>query len=363
MTEDEATVAALVRVLDHDAEALEPSDRLAELRARTHRDARRRPVLAAACAALVAGGTAVGVGLLGRDPGPTAPAVPTGVTSAATPNPSGSASGSTPSPTTSQHLVTFVLPVYYLGQDGERLALYREFHRLQLADRGYVWRDGAWQNNAIYDLVGPLQLAVGEATKPTAVLDPDLASPWQLGSRAAVVVDQTDRVVTIDLPAHEGEAHGRTAEQARLAVQQLVWTVTAVQQDADLGVRLLVDGRPGRLFGSVPVGDVVHRASPSYDVLGSLWVEAPDEGQQVSGPVTLRGSACTFEANVGWQLLRDGQVVDSGSTTASSGCPSRGSWSVALGRLEPGGYTFRAFESPASGQGPDREDTRSFVVR
>ncbi len=58
-----------------------------------------------------------------------------------------------------------------------------------------------------------------------------------------------------------------------------------------------------------------------------------------------------------------GTTVSTGHTTASSGCPQRGSWQVDLGALPSGTYTFRAYEAPASGSGPDREDTRTFVVR
>jgi hypothetical protein len=146
-------------------------------------------------------------------------------------------------------------------------------------------------------------------------------------------------------------------------VQQLVWTASAVEQNAGLGVRVLIDGKPGQLFGSYPVGGVVHRTSPGYEVLGSVWVEAPSEGQAVGSSVTVRGTACTFEAGLAWQLLQDGQVVRSGHTTTSSGCPVRGSWTVALDQLPAGSYTFRAFEPPASGTGPERDDTRAFRVR
>ncbi|WP_426567088.1 Gmad2 immunoglobulin-like domain-containing protein [Angustibacter sp. McL0619] len=123
------------------------------------------------------------------------------------------------------------------------------------------------------------------------------------------------------------------------------------------------DGRPGKLFDQLPVGSVLHRTDPAYEVLGSIWVQTPGEGQVVGSPVTVQGSACTFEANVAWQLFSGSQVVRSGHTTASIACPERGSWTVDLGDLAPGSYTFRAFDPPASGQGPDREDTRVFVVR
>lgn len=333
-------VAALVRTLDHDAAQIEPGDRLLQLRALAGRDRRRRPVLAAACAAAVVAGMALGVGVIGRSPdGTTQPAVPT---AQKTPSPPSSVSASSTTPATAKAVA---VPVYYLGRDGARLALYREFHRRQVA------------------AATMLATALADAMNPNAPIDPDLSAPWQPSSASVGISGPRDGVITVDLPASEGQALGRTTEQARLAVQQLVWTATAVEQNAQLGVRVLIGGRPGRLFGTVAVGGVVRRAAPAYEVLGSIWVETPAEGQTLSSPITVRGSACTFEANVAWQLLRGGRVVRSGNTTASSGCPVRGTWSVVLGRLDPGRWTFRAYEPPASGQGPDREQTRSFQVR
>ncbi len=349
--EDDATAAALSRALASDAETIQPTDQLERLRERAGRRRRGWPaaVTAAGAVAAVAAAAVIGTTVFGG--GPDRDDVTPGVTSSTTGSTAagtdGSSGGGSTSPSTSDAgPATTVLPVYYLGPDGDRLALFREFHRRSIADT----------------TTARLQLALDEATMNQAVDDPDLSSPW-LPRTEPLRVSQDGGVVTVDVPADEGLADGRTAEQARLALQQLVWTATAVEQDAGLGVRVLIDGAAGRLFGSQPVGDVVHRASPSYSVLGSIWVEAPGEGQTVTSPVTVSGSACTFEANVAWQLLQDGAVVRSGHTTATSGCPTRGSWNVPLGSLAVGSYVFRAYEPPASGEGPDREDTRAFVVR
>lgn len=343
--ERDPAAAALARGLAMDAEAIEPRDRLGDLRGRIGgRSPRSWPTVVLAGAAAAAVVSVVSVALLAGGPGGrTSPAATTGPPAPSTSAvPSASGDASAPSP--SGQAVSSVLPVYYLGRDGNRLALYREFHRRAVANR--------------------MQSALADAADPRAAQDGDLSSPWQPGTASAMKLDGPRAgVLTIDVPALEGQARGRTVEQARLAVQQLVWTASAVQQDAALGVRVLVDGRPGRLFGAYPVGDVVRRSSPAYQVLGSVWVEAPEQAATVASPVTVRGSACVFEATVSWQLLRAGQVVRSGFTTASNGCPTRGTWTVPLGTLTPGTYTFRAYEAPASGSGPDREDTRTFRVR
>lgn len=339
---EDATAAALSRALAADAESVHPSDQLSELRRRASRRGRAWPLSAGAVAA-VAVAVAVATGVIG---GPDGDDATPGATSSGRPSATAGDTGSTTPSSSSAAGVTVALPVYYLGADGDRLALFREFHRRTIPDT-----DAAH-----------LQLALDEATMMQAVDDPDLASPW-LPRDEPLRVSRDGDVVTVDVPAAEGQAGGRSPEQARLALQQLVWTASAVEQDPALGVRVLIGGSPGRLFGAEPVGGVVHRAAPAYEVLGSIWVEQPAEGQAVSSPVTVSGSACTFEAGVVWQLLRDGAEVSSGHTTASSACPDRGTWRVALGALPAGSYTFRAYEPPASGTGPDREDTRAFVVR
>lgn len=346
--DDDPTAAALQRALADDAASVEPRDRLDDIR---RGSSHRRPwPLAVAAVAAVAMLAAAGSQLLGTDRDDVTPSGgsrTSQVSPPASPPAGTNAATATTAPTTADgQPATAVLPVYYLGRDGGRWALFREFHRRTLPDT----------------TTARLQLALDEATMRQAVVDPDLTSPWLPRTEPLKVTRSAD-LVTVDVPAAEAQAGGRTAEQARLAVQQLVWTASAVTQDAHLGVRVLIGGAPGVLFGHEPVGDVVHRTLPSYEVLGSVWVEAPDEGQTVGSPVTVRGSACVFEAALSWELTRSGVPVSTGHTTASSGCPQRGAWQVALGSLAPGTYTFRAYEAPASGSGPDREDTRTFVVR
>lgn len=65
--------------------------------------------------------------------------------------------------------------------------------------------------------------------------------------------------------------------------------------------------------------------------------------------VTVRGQAVAFEANVEWELRRGTSVVRDGLVTASIGAPSRGTFTVDLGRLEAGTWTMRAFVSSAEG--------------
>ncbi len=53
-------------------------------------------------------------------------------------------------------------------------------------------------------------------------------------------------------------------------------------------------------------------------------------------PLTVKGVASTFEANVEWQLLTGGAVVDEGFTTATIGAPGRGTYTFETEPLTAG---------------------------
>jgi hypothetical protein len=63
--------------------------------------------------------------------------------------------------------------------------------------------------------------------------------------------------------------------------------------------------------------------------------------------VVVSGQACVFEGSLAWELRQGGSVVKRGNTTASSGCPQQGSWTVNLGTLAAGQYELRAIDVSA----------------
>jgi hypothetical protein len=75
-----------------------------------------------------------------------------------------------------------------------------------------------------------------------------------------------------------------------------------------------------------------------------IWVDTPLIGSTVASPVSIHGEACVFEAQFSWELLQGTTVVTSGTATATSGCPDRGSYVVELGTLTAGSYTVRLWE-------------------
>lgn len=105
----------------------------------------------------------------------------------------------------------------------------------------------------------------------------------------------------------------------------------------------------GALLGRVGTATNFTRASTPPDALCDIWIDSPSPGATVraSDSVKVRGQAVAWEANVEWELRSATATVREGFTTASIGAPSRGTFTVDLGLLEKGTYTFRAFTTSA----------------
>lgn len=338
----------LVDVLSAEAARIEPTDRLADIRAA---GAARRlswaPVAAAVAAVVVVGGGTWA--LVDRDTGSKPPAVAATPSPTATPTPTPDASGASSSP--SDTAGTWAAPIYYLGRSAN--GLYREFHRLP-----------STPGPMVAHITDALKVAVDPRSPQRVELE---FSPWLVGTSTALQVSMSGaRTVVVTLPDTEMTRRGTTAEQAHLAAQQLVWTATAVAQDARLGVRIKFASGSGRLFGVLATDQTFHRppASRSYEDLAAIWILQPESGSTVGHAVTFSGQACTFEANVAWQVVKGARVVQSGQTTATQACPVRSPWSVTVKGLAPGSYTFRAYElSPKDGTSYEGLDSTTFTVR
>jgi hypothetical protein len=76
----------------------------------------------------------------------------------------------------------------------------------------------------------------------------------------------------------------------------------------------------------------------------------------------MSGSACTFEANVAWELTKGGDVVSSGATTAELACPDRSDWSIDLGELAPGNYVLTVSDFSAEDGSVIFQDSKAFSV-
>lgn len=296
-------------------------------------------VLAVAAAVLL--GAAVGVGfafLAGGEGGKDVVAGGPSDTASASTTPS-----DTPSPTPSDTATTTPagepqdVYVYYVMDDpiaGPRL--YREH---------------------IGSVVGadPRQWAVTAAlTEPPQ--DPDYSSLWPRGTELLNYSVSGD-TATLDLSNFLSVG----AEAENVAVQQLVYTVTANDKSVNM-VRLLVNGETPQ-SGHDDWSQPVSRA-PMVDVQGLIWLLAPSEGATVESPVQIDGYGTAFEAQVNWEVHKggpDGPKVAEGHTMGGAN-GEFGEFHDTVD-LPPGTYEIRAFESSAEDGRPLHIDTKTFTVR
>jgi predicted small secreted protein len=235
------------------------------------------------------------------------------------------------------------LPLYYVTDTpaGPRLA--REFRRLP---------------------VGPEPAAAGTAAVTALFAAPAGSVPghvshWPPGSALAGPVTHDGGVVTVDL---DPRAAAAAPAEPLLAVQQLVHTVTGALGTTD-PVRLLVAGRvvPRLWNDGVATVAPVARADP-LGVRVLVGIDDPAEGAVVGSPVRVRGEAAVFEANLLWEVRRDGAVVRSGATSTAEG--QRFAPYEFVVRLPPGEYEVRVAEDdPSDGEGrPPMTDSRRITV-
>ncbi len=68
----------------------------------------------------------------------------------------------------------------------------------------------------------------------------------------------------------------------------------------------------------------------------AIWLYEPAPNQEVSSPLTVRGSARVFEATVNLRLLSDnGNILEETFTTATEGAPGRGEFEAVLKNTPP----------------------------
>ncbi|HWG99723.1 MAG TPA: GerMN domain-containing protein [Pilimelia sp.] len=277
--------------------------------------------------------------------GPTgAPSAPAG-TPPASAAPSGPAATSPPAPAAGGTL----LAVYFVGTDRlvreggtpvTRPRLYREFHRLAAGDGSPAARTRAAVTRML-----------------AAAADPDYRSGWPATTRLRGVGVDGD-AVTVDLSG--AGRHRVSAEAARIAVQQLVWTATAASGRA--GVRLRLDGRPvDRLWGLAATGGTLRRA-PAADVVGPVWLIGPQHGAVVARRFTVHVSGVVYEATAQLRVRQGSRTVHERVLTLDRGAPAQGEIRVEL-TLVPGDYVIEAYAASAVDGSVQHLDDHAVTVR
>lgn len=377
-SDDDPTARLLRRALNAEADMVQPSDdglsRITEDIDEQERRPGWMPVVAALAAAAVVGVIAVvaftGVGQDAAPPAANASATvsspeptdsgdpttqatdepTTDTTDEPTTDPSTDAT-TEPAPTISTTAeppsggTVDAVPVYWLGDTGTEIRLYREFRTV--ADEGD-------------DVTSALRAMLSEEP-----LDADYVNLWSPAETATVEQDADGFTVNLSADAFAGASPGSDA--AAMTIQQLVHTVTAAAGE-NAPVTVLVDGQPGyELWGAITLGEPMTRQA-QVDVQAPVWIDEPLDGATVpAGAVTVSGVGTAFEANLNWDVTDSaGNVVDSGFTMAgANGEYAPFSFDV---DLQPGTYTVAVFAPDESGgespQGPRMfEDTKTITVQ
>ncbi len=250
----------------------------------------------------------------------------------ATPSPTATASGSSsptpsvsPSPTPTATPLTTVA-VYFL-RDGKIVVAHRQVAR--------------------GDAVGALAALMQGPTAGERSLGLSSAIP---NGTQLVFVSWDGSNATVNLSHEYGTAGGTVSTEARLA--QVVFTVTQFAPIKYVSFEL--DGKPVTVFGSagIVLDHPVTRAT--YEQLSPvILIESPAIGDVVTSPITVTGTANTYEAVFQIQVIdAGGHAILTQRVQATSGTGTRGTFSSAITLPADlhGAATLRAFEySPKDG--------------
>jgi hypothetical protein len=179
------------------------------------------------------------------------------------------------------------VPVYWVGDGpGGQPRLFRDFQRVEgdpLVEAARLVAGG------------------GEAS------DPDYRTLWPPLEISSVTA--TDGVLLVEIPsdAFTERPDGMSGRQAKLAVQQLVYTLQGVQQERIPVVIERTEAEP-QLFGLST--ETEFTASSPLRTLNLVSITSPVEGATVSGDtLTVTGVANSFEASGPCRLIAGDQEV------------------------------------------------------
>ena len=244
----------------------------------------------------------------------------------------------TNSPSASPSLAKRTAALYYVGKSESGLRLYREFRSIMSTDDVGLYSLRTLVRNKHHPIDGDYFNLWGNGSVINYI--------HYSGSKAVVDLEVVPLVV-----GSEGEMR---------AIDQLVWTLTA-NHPSTTSVTFTSGGKSFESFA----GHVDARHSFSrelhYEVLAAVWVD--QVAAVMTSPVIMRGTACTFEAGLHWQLFRNEELIRENHALASGACPVRGAWSVNLGMLRSGHYTFVAQDISAKDGSVAQEDSKAFTIR
>jgi hypothetical protein len=247
--------------------------------------------------------------------------------------------------TSSGSPATVAVPIYFVGDTPQGPRLFREFRQVE-ADN-------------------PLAEAVALMTAGDAD-DPDYGTLYPDGSFASVAFSEGAGAIVVQVKddSWNTPADGMGKQAAKLAVQQLVYTVQGVQGDR-LPVLVQDENDPVPLFGIATDGGL--KAAAENNVLALVNVTEPHQNSEPGATFVASGVANSFEATVPWEIRDEsGTKVLEGFATAEGWGDHLYPWEseVDASGLPPGTYSFVAMtDDPSGGEGGGpTEDTKTFTL-
>ena len=186
--------------------------------------------------------------------------------------------------------------------------------------------------------------------------------------------DAAARTVRVQLTPAMTTVRKASDDRAFVAIQQIVYTATAVVKDPDAAVQITVrqPALDTTMFGrpSYQLGGVFYRAHGSVDPSAPIWLVDPVDGTTLGRKVETFGISAGYTARDGvpWTLTRDGKEIASG--TAAVGYEdgrklaepgNRGVGKITIDHTQPGVYELTVSE-PASAGDPPWTDSKTFIV-
>ena len=238
------------------------------------------------------------------------------------------------------------LPIYYVALAGGTPVLFREFHPAAPTSDAATTQDPTPHEATLPDRIR----AAVKIMLTGQPFDPDYASDWPATvSVRAVTIESGIAVVDLTGVMPTGTAGAS-------ALEQLVWTVTAVA--ADQGVQL--DGVMVRHDGKARSDEPLTRGL-ALETLAPVWLISPQQGDTVGNTVdvhvaAVRGATIRLRVRdaTGAQLSDEAVNIVASTTapattgTAGAAVASRGEAHVLM-TLPPGRYTLEAYELSADG--------------
>jgi len=183
----------------------------------------------------------------------------------------------------------------------------------------------------------PATVSVGRAALDSLLAGPS-AAEYAAGVRSQIPPGTrllglriSAGTATADFTSSFGSAASSSTMPLRIA--QVVYTLT--QFPSVTGIRFEINGQGVTVIGGVPVQDP-QTAAMYNGYLPAIIVRNPVIGEQVTGPVTVSGTADVFEAVVSVRILDSaGGEIARTFTTASCGTGCRGDYSVAVSYTVP----------------------------